>query len=47
MMMGSVTLKNVVFGSAPRSPAASSRDRSIPATRARTVIATNEMQNMM
>src|SRR5436190_22236835 len=47
MMIGSVTLKNVVRGSAPRSPASSSRDRSIPETRARTVIATNDTQNMM
>ena len=46
-MFGSVTLMNVVLGSAPRSPAASSSDRSIPWTRARTVIATNDTQNIV
>ena len=40
MMIGSVTLKNVVTALAPRSRDASSSDGSSPAIRARTVTAT-------
>lgn len=42
---GSVTRKNVVSGSAPRSIAASSRSRPVPCRRAKTTTATNEMLN--
>ena len=46
-MSGSVTLKNAVNGLAKRSAAASSRCRSLPASRARTVTTTKLMLNMM
>ena len=39
-MIGKVTFQNVVHGPAPRSWAASSSDRSNPASRARTVTVT-------
>ena len=45
-MSGSVTFRNVIHALAPRSWAASSSDRSKPASRARTVMATNAMQNI-
>ena len=44
-MSGSVTRKNVWIGLAPRSWAASSTDWSIPESRARTTMVTNEMVN--
>ena len=44
-MSGRVTRKNVWTGRAPRSSAASSRERSKPESRARTTIVTYEMLN--
>src|SRR3954469_8884161 len=46
-MIGKVTFQNVVHGVAPRSAAASSIERSRVTTRARTMAATNEIENMM
>ena len=45
MIIGRVTSRNVSHGPAPRSWAASSSDRSRVSIRARTVIATKDMQN--
>ena len=45
-MSGKVTLRKVVHESAPRSMAASSRDRLKPEMRARIVTTTKLMQNM-
>src|SRR3954453_9306644 len=46
-MIGKVTFQNVVHGVAPMSAAASSIERSRVTTRARTMAATNEIENMM
>src|SRR5947199_330161 len=46
MMSGRVTSRNVCQGVAPRSRAASKIDSSMPASRARTMIATKPMQNV-
>ena len=47
LISGSVTSRNVCQGVAPRSRAASKIDSSMPARRARTMIATKPMQNVV